>query len=71
VVRALINEPELLLADEPTGSLDHDSAEILSDMILELRSHYQFTLVTVTHSPDLAGRMERSYKLVNGNITLA
>ncbi len=69
VVRALINEPELLLADEPTGSLDHDTAEILSDMILELRHQYRFTLVAVTHSPDLAKRMEITYKLVNGKIT--
>jgi lipoprotein-releasing system ATP-binding protein len=69
IVRALINEPELLLADEPTGSLDHDSAEILSDMIMELRRQYNFTLVAVTHSPDLAKRMEITYKLVNGRIT--
>ena len=69
VVRALINEPELLLADEPTGSLDHDSAENLSDMFMELRHHYSFTLVAVTHSPDLAKRMEIAYKLVNGKIS--
>jgi len=68
VVRALINEPELLLADEPTGSLDHDSAEILGDMFVELRRQYRFTMVTVTHSPDLAKRMEITYKLVNGKI---
>jgi lipoprotein-releasing system ATP-binding protein len=70
VVRALINEPELLLADEPTGSLDHDSAERLSDMIMELKHQFNFTLVAVTHSPDLARRMEIAYKLVNGKITV-
>ncbi len=70
VVRALINEPELLLADEPTGSLDHDSAEILGDMMMELRQHHSFTLVAVTHSPDLARRMQITYKLVNGKISV-
>lgn len=69
VVRALINEPELLLTDEPTGSLDNDSAEKLGDMIMELRKKNSFTLVTVTHSPELARRMDIIYKLVNGKIT--
>lgn len=70
VVRALINGPELLLADEPTGSLDFDSAEILSEMMMELRRHHSFTLVAVTHSPDLARRMQVTYKLVNGKISV-
>jgi ABC-type lipoprotein export system ATPase subunit len=69
VIRALINEPELLLADEPTGSLDHDSAEILIDMLMELRRSQPFTLVAVTHSTDLANRMEITYKLINGKIS--
>jgi ABC-type lipoprotein export system ATPase subunit len=70
VVRALINEPGLVLADEPTGSLDHDSAERLSDIIMELKTSQSFTLITVTHSPDLARRMETAYTLVNGKIAL-
>lgn len=68
VVRSLINEPELLLADEPTGSLDHDSAENLSEMLLKLRDIHGFTLVVVTHSTDLAKRMKTSCKLMNGKI---
>jgi lipoprotein-releasing system ATP-binding protein len=68
VVRALINEPELLLADEPTGSLDHDSAGILGDMLIDLKKNHFFTLITVTHSMDLAVRMETIYRLVNGKI---
>lgn len=68
VVRSLINEPELLLADEPTGSLDHDSAEALSEMLMKLRNIHGFTLVVVTHSADLAKRMETNCKLVNGKI---
>jgi lipoprotein-releasing system ATP-binding protein len=70
VVRALINKPELLLADEPTGSLDHDSAERLIDMLLELKQHQDFTLVAVTHSEGLAKRMDRTYKLINGKISV-
>ena len=69
VIRALINQPELLLADEPTGSLDHDSAEILIDMLIELRQIQPFTLVAVTHSAELAKRMEITYKLINGKIS--
>jgi lipoprotein-releasing system ATP-binding protein len=70
VVRALINAPELLLADEPTGSLDHDSAERLIDMLMELRQRQAFTLVAVTHSPELAQRMQVTYKLVNGKLSV-
>ena len=68
VVRALINDPELILADEPTGSLDFDTAEKLGDMLLELRKNHKFSLVVVTHSSDLARRMEIHYKLVNGKL---
>jgi lipoprotein-releasing system ATP-binding protein len=70
VIRALINQPELLLADEPTGSLDHDSAEKLIDMLMELRQIQPFTLVAVTHSSDVARRMEITYMLINGKISV-
>jgi len=70
VVRALINQPELLLTDEPTGSLDHDSAENLSNLLLELHGQFGFTLITVTHSMELAGRMQVIYKLVNGKLSV-
>ena len=70
VIRALINQPELLLADEPTGSLDHDSAEILVDLLMELRQIQPFTLVAVTHSSDVAKRMEITYQLINGKISV-
>jgi len=70
VIRALINKPELILADEPTGSLDHDSAERLIDMLMLLKRTHPFTLVAVTHSSDLAQRMETVYKLINGKISV-
>lgn len=68
VVRALINKPALLLADEPTGALDHENAEILSDLLLSLSREEGITLITVTHSQQLARRMEKIYDLIDGKI---
>jgi len=48
--------------------LDHESAVKLADMIIELRRIYSFTLVTVTHSAELAGRMEHQFTLINGKL---
>ncbi len=66
VVRALINRPELLLADEPTGSLDPDSAEDISDLLVELNRSEQVTLLVVTHWPDLAQKMKKVLYLADG-----
>ncbi len=66
VVRALIREPGLLLADEPTGALDAASASSLIDLLLELNAEEGTTLVLVTHDPALAARMARRYRLVDG-----
>ncbi|MFT7485209.1 MAG: lipoprotein-releasing system ATP-binding protein [Candidatus Paceibacteria bacterium] len=66
VVRALINEPALLLADEPTGSLDADSAGALGDLLVELNLERELALVLVTHSPELANRMQRQVELRAG-----
>jgi ABC-type lipoprotein export system ATPase subunit len=63
VVRALINQPKLLLADEPTGSLDHASAVELGQLLVELNREQQVTLIVVTHSMDLASRMEKVFEL--------
>lgn len=70
VVRALINRPALLLADEPTGALDEKSATRLADLLVELNREENVTLVIATHSPDLAGRMARCYRLRLGRLTL-
>ena len=51
VVRALINQPKLLFADEPTGALDHASAERMGELLVELNRDDKVTLVTVTHWP--------------------
>jgi lipoprotein-releasing system ATP-binding protein len=68
VVRALINKPKLILADEPTGALDQDNATALSELLIQLSKEENITLVTVTHSTELAEKMEKIYTLKNGKI---
>jgi ABC-type lipoprotein export system ATPase subunit len=70
VVRALINQPRLLLADEPTGSLDADNADQLSDLLAELNREQNIALIIVTHSMELAGKMDKIYKLREGKLLL-
>ena len=69
VVRALIREPGLLLADEPTGALDAASAGRLMDLLMDLNAEEGTALVLVTHDPALAARMSRRYRLVDGVLT--
>ena len=66
LVRALILKPALLLADEPTGSLDHAGAASLTDLLLELNRTEGVTLIAVTHSRDFAARMSRCLQLQDG-----
>ena len=66
LVRALLLRPALLLADEPTGSLDHAHAGSLADLLVELNRDNAVTLITVTHSRELAGRMGRCLLLQDG-----
>jgi lipoprotein-releasing system ATP-binding protein len=68
VVRALINQPKLLLADEPTGALDQRNAEELSSLLLELNREAGVAVVLVTHWRELATRMGRVYELHAGRL---
>lgn len=68
LVRALINEPELLLADEPTGSLDNKTAREISELIVSLNRDRQCALVVVTHSQELAGMMDTRFELKDGQL---
>jgi ABC-type lipoprotein export system ATPase subunit len=68
VARALINEPKLLLADEPTGALDRVNAAKLVDLLVELNRARGVTLIMVTHAPELAQRMARVLELVDGKL---
>jgi lipoprotein-releasing system ATP-binding protein len=71
VVRALINQPQLLLADEPTGSLDQTSAQQLAQLLLELNGEEGVALIVVTHARDLAQRMGRVLELRDGRLSAA
>lgn len=68
VVRALINQPQLLLADEPTGALDQASATALGELLVELNQEEGVTLIVVTHAMDLAKRMRRVLRLEDGRL---
>lgn len=68
VVRALINKPELILADEPTGALDEENATALSELLIQLSDEENVTLVTVTHSSELAGQMDKKLILKSGKL---
>ena len=63
VVRSLINSPEIILADEPTGSLDYRTSGIIADLLLEFKVEENLTLILVTHANDLARKMETRYIL--------
>jgi len=68
VIRALINDPHLILADEPTGSLDTKTSKGLSDLLLQLNKEENKGLIVVTHSVELAGSMSKTYRLFNGSL---
>lgn len=68
VVRALINSPQLVLADEPTGSLDRETAAELGRLLVELNRDDGLTLIVVTHSLELAGLMGRRLELRAGRL---
>ncbi|MGD9928826.1 MAG: ABC transporter ATP-binding protein [Mangrovibacterium sp.] len=70
VARALINQPKILLADEPTGALDQHSADQLADLLLQLNREEQVSLIVVTHSMALAAKMDKIYQLVDGKLKL-
>ncbi len=68
VVRALINSPSLILADEPTGSLDHENASMLIDILVRMNKKENTAMIVVTHSMDIAGRMDKVYHLKDGKL---
>jgi ABC-type lipoprotein export system ATPase subunit len=68
VARALINQPKLLLADEPTGALDRASADELAKLLAELNREENVTLIIVTHALDLARQMQRVFEIRDGQL---
>jgi lipoprotein-releasing system ATP-binding protein len=71
VIRALINQPEIILADEPTGSLDKDSAENLGELLKSLNIDFNVALIVVTHSQQLADKMNSIYTLSKGSLSFS
>lgn len=67
IARALVNEPDILLADEPTGNLDQKNGEVVLDLIKNLHNEGH-TIVLVTHNPDIAKLGDRTINLLDGKI---
>lgn len=68
VVRALINEPKLILADEPTGALDEENAQNLINLLMEIHKEFNTALIMVTHSQEIADRMNCQYIIKKGQL---
>ena len=68
VARALINNPKIIFADEPSGNLDSENANQLHDLFFELRKERGFSFVIVTHNKDLAKRADRTVSLKDGHV---
>jgi lipoprotein-releasing system ATP-binding protein len=68
LARALINQPKIILADEPTGSLDPATGERVADLLVRTHEHARVALVVVTHNPALAARMQTTYRLESGRL---
>ena len=66
VARALVNNPPLLFADEPSGNLDSENGRVIQDLFFQLKEELGLTLVVVTHDQEFANRFPRLYKLRNG-----
>lgn len=66
VARALLNEPSILMADEPSGNLDSENAAKLHDLFFELRDKHGLTVIIVTHNEELAGRADRVIRMADG-----
>ena len=68
LARALINEPDILLADEPTGNLDVENTNLLFEVIKKLNEERNQAMIVVTHNPELAKRTKRIIEIVDGKV---
>ncbi len=70
LARALINDPEIILADEPTGNLDEDNSRVVENLLFDMVHDFGKTLLLVTHDPELANRGDEHYQLHKGELHL-
>jgi ABC-type lipoprotein export system ATPase subunit len=70
IARALLNNPKILLADEPTGNLDRENAYAIMDLFDAIRDAFGTTIIMVTHDPELAAKADREVRLLDGKILL-
>ena len=68
IARALVNDPAIILADEPTGNLDTKAGDEIMDLLLSLNRERDTTLIIVTHDPDIAARAQRIIHLLDGQV---
>ena len=68
IARAIMRQPKILLADEPTGNLDEKNGEQVADLLMELNAQHGMSMVVVTHNPALAARMGRCFELKSGEL---
>jgi len=68
VARALVTQPQCILADEPTGNLDRHTAHAVFNLLLDMNRSHNLSLVVVTHDLELARKMQRQYQLVDGHL---
>lgn len=71
IARALVNRPDCVLADEPTGNLDSQSAQIIHELILNLNRDYGLSFLLVTHDEILAKQFQKTYRMEDGRLSLA
>jgi len=69
MARALMNKPDLILADEPTGNLDEENTEILLNLLFDLREMEHLSILLITHEKDIASRSDIIYELSKGKLT--
>lgn len=68
IARALMNQPSIILADEPTGNLDSQNSHAIFSMMNTLRNEYKQTFILVTHNEELAGLSDRALRMIDGNL---
>lgn len=68
IARALINDPDIIFGDEPTGNLDSKNAQLVFDIFRELKEKYNQTIMVVTHDMNLAAQTDRTIRLHDGEV---